>query len=268
MGAHGGAGRIRVLIADSVEDVFVLTMHPPQVRQAPFRRTARGVDAGAWNDHGAQVRHQVGKVTVTRGLGDFHMETEVRRHRIRVFFDRLLERIQHRLHGLQLWLALPLADEEIAPAFYHNPASAIPALTVNGVALRVLIGEAFGVKSPVKTFAQTLYVEAHLQPGQTLNLPDCEERAIYVAQGSLQAKDTVIGEHQMAVLRNVKGVSVSATTESRLAIIGGENLGPRFINWNFISSRKERIEQARQDWAAGRFAKVVGDEDEFIPLPE
>ena len=174
----------------------------------------------------------------------------------------------HRLHGLQLWLALPLADEEIAPAFYHYPANAIPALTVNGVALRVLIGEAFGVKSPVKTFAQTLYVEAHLQPGQTLSLPDCEERAIYVAQGSLQAKDTVIGEHQMAVFHNVKGVSVSATTESRLAIIGGENLGPRFINWNFISSRKERIDQARQDWSAGRFAKVVGDEDEFIPLPE
>lgn len=173
----------------------------------------------------------------------------------------------HKLHGLQLWLALPQQDEEIAPAFYHYPASTIPALTVNEVPLRVLIGQAYGVTSPVKTFAQTLYVEAHLQPGQSLTLPDCEERAVYVAKGELQVKDTLVQEFSMVVFKAAKGVSITATTESRIAIIGGENVGPRFIDWNFVSSRKERITQARQDWAAGRFAKVVGDEDEFIPLP-
>ncbi|MGP9801518.1 pirin family protein [Rheinheimera sp. NSM] len=174
----------------------------------------------------------------------------------------------HKLHGLQLWLALPQQDEEIAPAFYHYPASTIPALTVNGVPLRVLIGQAYGVTSPVKTFAQTLYVEAHLQPGQSLTLPDCEERALYVAKGELQVKDTLVPEFSMVVFKAATGVSITATTESRIALIGGENVGPRFIDWNFVSSRKERITQARQDWAAGRFAKVVGDEDEFIPLPE
>ncbi|HEY0922657.1 pirin family protein [Rheinheimera pacifica] len=174
----------------------------------------------------------------------------------------------HRLHGFQLWLALPVKDEEIAPAFYHYPKRDIPAKTVDGVALRVLMGEAYGVKSPVKTYAHTLYIEAHLQPGQSLTLPDCEERAVYVAKGQLQVKDTLVPEFSMVVFSAAKGVTITANQDSRIAIIGGENIGPRFINWNFISSRKERIEQARQDWAAGRFAKVVGDEEEFIPLPE
>jgi redox-sensitive bicupin YhaK (pirin superfamily) len=173
----------------------------------------------------------------------------------------------HSLHGLQLWLALPEQDEEIAPAFYHYPADDIPALTVNGVPLRVLLGEAYGVTSPVKTFARTLYIEAHLQPGQTLALPDCEERAVYVAKGSLQVKNTLIPEFSMVVFSAAKGVTITASTESRIAIIGGQSVGPRFIDWNFVSSRKERIEQARQDWVAGRFPKVAGDEEEFIPLP-
>ncbi|MEO3679063.1 pirin family protein [Rheinheimera sp. FR7-31] len=173
----------------------------------------------------------------------------------------------HHLDGLQLWLALPVADEEIAPAFYHYPAGEIPALNVSGVAVRVLIGEAYGVRSPVKTFANTLYVEAQLKAGQSLVLPDAPERALYLVSGSVSAKDTELTPHCMAVFNDTPKVSVRANTDSRLAIIGGDNVGPRFINWNFISSRKERIEQARQDWAAGRFAKVVDDEEEFIPLP-
>lgn len=174
----------------------------------------------------------------------------------------------HRLHGFQLWLALPEQDEEIAPAFYHYPERDIPTKTVDGVALRVLMGEAYGVKSPVKTYAHTLYIEAHLKPGQSLTLPDCEERAVYVAKGQLHVTDTQVPEFSMVVLSAAKGVTITANQESRIAIIGGENVGPRFIDWNFISSRKERIEQARQDWAAGRFAKVVDDEEEFIPLPD
>ena len=141
-------------------------------------------------------------------------------------------------------------------------------LTVDGVPMRVMMGTAFGVTSPVKVFADTLYVEAHLQAGQSLALPNAEERAVYVAQGSLKARSTTIFEHSMAVIADVAGVVLEATEESRIAIIGGEHLGDRFIEWNFVSSRKERIEQAKRDWQTGRFPKVPGDEIEFIPLPE
>lgn len=176
--------------------------------------------------------------------------------------------VPHRLHGLQLWLALPEKDEEIDAAFYHYPAADIPAVNVNGVPVRVMMGTAFGVTSPVKVFAETLYVEAHLHAGQTLVLPKADERAVYVAQGSLKARDTDIAEHAMAVFSDAEGVVLEATSESRIAIIGGEHLGKRFIEWNFVSSRQARIEQAKRDWKAGRFPEVPGDEVEFIPLPE
>lgn len=173
--------------------------------------------------------------------------------------------VDHTLHGLQLWLALPEKDEEIEPAFYHYPSADIPATKVNGVPLRVLMGSAYGLTSPVLTYAETLYVEAHLQTGQTLVLPNCAERAIYVAKGSLKIKDTLIPEFAMVILSEAEGVLIEATAESRIAVIGGEKMGKRYIEWNFISSRKERIEQAKQDWRDGKFAKVVGDEKEFIP---
>lgn len=173
----------------------------------------------------------------------------------------------HRLHGLQLWLALPEADEEIAPAFYHYPASSIPALQIDGVAVRVLMGSAYGVVSPVKTFAQTLYVEADLKAGQRLILPDSAERALYVASGGINIGETVVAQHSMAILTSKAQVSITANTDSRVALIAGETMTKRYIEWNFISSRKERIEQAKQDWQQGRFAKVVGDEEEYIPYP-
>lgn len=176
--------------------------------------------------------------------------------------------ISHRLHGLQLWLSLPEAHEEMDAAFHHYPAADIPTATVEGVPVRVMMGTAFGITSPVRTFADTLYVEATLQPGQTIALPDAEERAVYVAQGSLQVRGTIIPEHAMAIFTDAAGVVLEATEESRIAIIGGEHLGERFIEWNFASSRKERIEQAKRDWKQGRFPKVPGDDIEFIPLPE
>lgn len=174
----------------------------------------------------------------------------------------------HRLHGLQLWLALPEPDEETEPAFYHYPSAEIPAVTVAGVPVRVMMGSAYGRTSPVRTFADTLYVEAHLQAGQTLVLPDAEERAVYVASGKLKARDTEMPEHSLAILGDLPGVVLEAASESRIAIIGGERMTPRFIEWNFVSSRKARIEQAKADWAAQRFPKVPGDAEEFIPLPE
>lgn len=173
------------------------------------------------------------------------------------------------LHGLQLWLALPQADEEMDPVFLHYPSADIPARTVDGVPVRVMMGTAFGVSSPVKVFAQTLYVEAELQAGQSLLLPEAQQRAVYVAQGQVRLGSTDVSQHAMAVLRDRSaGATVHAQVASRVAIIGGEHLGQRFLEWNFVSSRKERIEQAKQDWRAGRFPKVPGDETEFIPLPQ
>ncbi|WP_166263275.1 pirin family protein [Marinobacter caseinilyticus] len=174
----------------------------------------------------------------------------------------------HDLHGLQLWLALPEQDEETDPAFYHYPEQEIPSVTVEGVPVRVLMGSAYGVTSPVKTFAETLYVEANLSEGQSITLPEAAERAVYVAQGHLRAGGTDISAHSMAVFSADGGIALEATEASRIAIIGGETMPDRYIEWNFVSSRKERIEQAKEDWKAGRFAKVAGDEDEFIPLPE
>jgi redox-sensitive bicupin YhaK (pirin superfamily) len=178
-----------------------------------------------------------------------------------------LTAIDHVLHGLQLWLALPEQDEEIEPSFHHYPDASIPALDVAGVPVRVMIGSAYGAVSPVKTCSDTLYVEAHLQPGQSLVLPHAQERAVYIASGGLQAQATELPAHSMTIFSSQAVVAVTATVESRIAIIGGAPVGERFIAWNFVSSRKQRIEQAKRDWAEGRFTKVPGDEVEFIPLP-
>lgn len=174
----------------------------------------------------------------------------------------------NRLHGLQLWLALPEVDEEIDPEFHHYDAGDIPQETVGDVPVRVLIGSAYGVTSPVACFASTLYIEAHMQPGQTLVLPEAKERALYVTSGKLQAMSDVIESYTMAVFSEDRDIKVTAIEESRIALVGGEVLGRRHIWWNFVSSRKERIEQAKKDWQSGIFPKVPGDDDEFIPLPE
>ncbi|KXO06911.1 pirin family protein [Marinobacter excellens] len=173
----------------------------------------------------------------------------------------------HTLHGLQLWLALPEAEEETDPAFYHYPESTVPSVSVGDVPVRVMMGTAYGETSPVKVFADTLYIEAWLKPGQKLTLPDSQERGLYVAKGRLLAGETEIPEFSMAVLSEQQGVIVEALEETRLALIGGEPLGKRFIEWNFVSSRKERIEEAKRDWENSRFPSVPGDEDEYIPLP-
>lgn len=178
-----------------------------------------------------------------------------------------LTAVDHTLHGLQLWLALPEDQEEIDPAFYHYPDASIPAIKVDGVPVRVIMGSAYGVTSPVKTFSETLYLEADLQAGQSLLLPDTPECGLYVASGQLQVDATHLPAYSMTLFAAQPGVRVTATEASRIALIGGAPIGKRFIEWNFVSSRKERIEQAKADWQAGRFPKVPGDEEEFIPLP-
>ncbi|MCA1933958.1 MAG: pirin family protein [Asticcacaulis sp.] len=172
------------------------------------------------------------------------------------------------LHGLQLWHALPEADEEIDAAFFHYDAEEIPALTVEGVPVRVMMGSAYGVTSPVKTYAETLYLEARLSAGQALVLPDhVAERALYVVSGRAVVNGTLVEASHMVILNAGATVSVTTDAEAQLALIGGEPFTERHIYWNFVSSRKERIEQAKADWREGRFPKVPGDEIEFIPLP-
>lgn len=173
-----------------------------------------------------------------------------------------------KMHALQLWLALPEQDEEIDPAFYHYPAADIPSTEVDGVPVRVMMGSAYGVTSPVKTFAETLYFEARLQEGETLELPEAEERAVYVAEGTVEIDGETVPQFAMAVLTGKPGLAVTATSNSKIALIGGENVGQRHIWWNFVSTRKARIEQAKQDWREGKFPEVPDDSEEFIPLPE
>lgn len=172
----------------------------------------------------------------------------------------------HRQHGLQLWLALPEADEDIEPAFFHHPAAEIPELSVGGAQVRVMMGDAFGVRSPVKTYADTLYVEGKLNAGQSLRLPSAQERAVYVVSGTISLHGVNVPARTMAVV-HAEDISLQASESAQFVLIGGAPVGPRYLFWNFVSSRKERIEQAKEDWQAGRFPKIPGDDQEFIPLP-
>lgn len=183
-----------------------------------------------------------------------------------------LRRVARRSHGLQLWLALPEADEEVAPGFSHTPETAIPRWAKGGVSARVLIGSAWGVTSPVPTRSPTLYVDLQLAPGAQLSLPAAwaEERALYAVDCACRLGEQMIAPRTMAVLPAGQELRLSAEGNLRCVLIGGAPLGQRFMWWNFVSSRKERIAQAADDWAAqpnAAFPQVDG-ESEFIPLPE
>ncbi|KRB93878.1 pirin family protein [Duganella sp. Root198D2] len=177
--------------------------------------------------------------------------------------------VPHRTHGLQLWAALPKAHEEEEPSFAHTPAAAIPEMVVDGAKVRVLIGSAFGHTSPVKTFSQTLYLDVSLKAGQQLALNGLPpEAAIYPVSGSVDIDGAPVPQHSMALLDTSNSQRVTASTDAQFVIIGGEPLdGQRFLFWNFVSSSKERLVQAADDWEAQRFARVPG-ETEFIPLPK
>ncbi len=173
-----------------------------------------------------------------------------------------------RLHGLQLWHVLPEDDEECDPAFYHHPKASIPeTLWQDTVALRVLMGSAYGLTSPVKTFYETLYVEANLPPQTALELPAVQELGVYVVSGQVICNGQVFSEGDMLVIEapNMRIQSLQSATQ--IAMIGGESVGRRYIDWNFVSSRKSRIEDAKAQWQAGRFPAVLHDTQEFIPLP-
>ena len=171
-------------------------------------------------------------------------------------------------HGLQLWTALPLAHEDAEPSFSHTPAEAIPECRVGDARVRVLVGEAFGARSPVPALSRTLYLDVDLPPGGRMDLPALEaQQAIYGVEGELAVDGAPLPARRMAVLEPGRSVSLSAPAGARLVLVGGDPLdAPRHLWWNFVSSRKERILQASADWEAMRMGTVPGDA-EFIPLP-
>ena len=172
-------------------------------------------------------------------------------------------------HGIQLWAALPAAYEEVEPAFEHTPSQAIPTLTVGDAGVRVLIGQAFGKTSPVKTFSPTIYLDVQLKAGGTFELPPlAAELALYSIDNDISVDGEAVGAHTLVLLAPGKAARVHAATSARLMVLGGEALdGHRLIWWNFVSSRKERIVAASDAWAAQAMGQVEG-ETEFIPLPE
>ena len=172
-------------------------------------------------------------------------------------------------HGIQLWAALPVAHEEVAPAFVHTPAADIPELVVGGAEVRVLIGEAFGQTSPVATFAPALYLDVQLKAGGTFEMPPlAPELAIYSVDSDFEVDGETVEAHTLVLLEPGVAVEISSSQATRFMVLGGEPLdGHRLMWWNFVSSRKERIVQASDDWAAQTMGQVEG-ETEFIPLPE
>jgi redox-sensitive bicupin YhaK (pirin superfamily) len=176
----------------------------------------------------------------------------------------------HRLSGLQAWIALPKAQEETGPAFAHHGADAMPRVSDRGAAVTLIAGHGWGQRSPVAVFTDTIYAEATLAPGATLPVDaEHEERAIYLLDGTVDIAGTIFEPGRLLVLRPGDAITIAAGERgARFMVLGGETMdGPRHLWWNFVSSSKERIEQAKADWKEDRFAKVAGD-DEFIPLPE
>jgi redox-sensitive bicupin YhaK (pirin superfamily) len=171
--------------------------------------------------------------------------------------------------GLQSWIALPRDKEEIAPSFQHYSAEKLPAIQDKGFTARVIAGSSFGVSSPVDQVSSWFYVEVALAEGMSAPLDaDHEERAIYVIDGEVEIAGDRFEGPRLLIFRPGDRITVKALRASRLMFLGGDALdGPRHLWWNFVSSSQERIEQAKQDWKAGRFAHVP-DETEFIPLPD
>ncbi|MDG4893790.1 pirin family protein [Mesorhizobium sp. WSM4976] len=172
--------------------------------------------------------------------------------------------------GLQTWLALPDGKEEIAPVFANTSVARLPEIDAEGVSGRVVIGEFSGLRSPVATASDTLYADLRLAAGASVKIPaDAEERAIYTLEGDVSIAGDVFPAERLLVFKPGEEIVVSSERGAHFMLFGGASLGSqRYIWWNFVSSSKERIEQAKQEWKTGRFDIVPGDEEEFVPLPE
>jgi redox-sensitive bicupin YhaK (pirin superfamily) len=174
------------------------------------------------------------------------------------------------LAGLQTWLALPAAKEEMDPAFEHVAKDELPLIEGEGASARVVMGTLWGATSPVTCHSPTIYAEIHLAPGGAMPIDaEADERALYLAEGEAMLDGVALDRSTMYVLRPGIRATLRSLAGGRVMLCGGAPLdGPRHVFWNFVSSRRERIDQAKQDWKAGRFALPPDDHDEFIPLPE
>ena len=197
---------------------------------------------------------------MTAGRGIVHSERTAPEERLKA----------PKLYGIQTWLALPKTHEEIAPGFIHHAAPELPRIVGEGKRISLIMGSAYGRTSPVKFPWDTLYAEAVMAPGAILPLdPDYDERAVYIVSGKIDIAGDEFGAGQLLIFKPGDRISILAVDQSRLMLIGGEPMdGPRHIWWNFVSSSKERIDQAKAEWKTGRFDTVPGDSEEFIPLPE
>jgi redox-sensitive bicupin YhaK (pirin superfamily) len=196
---------------------------------------------------------------MTAGRGISHSER----------FDGPIRQAGGLVHGIQAWVALPDQAEEDAPDFAHYPAEDLPAFTDQGVTARLVAGAAFGLASRVKTHSPLFYLHAELAAGARIDMPGGHaERAVYVVEGSVEVDGHSYGAGRLLVFAAGPTPDITAVESAKLMIFGGEPLGPRHIWWNFVSSRKERIDQAKADWKAGRIALPQHDNQEFIPLPE
>lgn len=227
-----------------------------------------GLSTLTWLWEGALMhRDSVGSVQVIRpgdvnwmtaGRGIVHSERTPEDERQR----------GQRVEGLQTWLAMPEADAESAPSFQHVPAAEVPRVHRDGVDIAIVAGQAFGLRSPVRTCVATLYASLAFSPGGVLTLDDeHEERAVYPLAPGLTLDGVPLAERQLHVLQGPGAVRLESAAAARAMLLGGAPVGPRVLWWNFVATTRERIEQAKADWAAQRLGTVPG-ESEFIPLPE
>lgn len=174
----------------------------------------------------------------------------------------------HRAHGLQLWMALPEDKEEVEPSFHHHSASSIPSGKYGGVQVRVMVGSAFGMSSPVPTFSSALFAEAAIPADEHMTLkPERAERAVYLITGRVAVNGGLAKPPAMLSLAPDVPIEIQAIDDAKIIIIGGESLGKRYMWWNFVSSSQDRIEQAKNDWKNGAIGQVPG-ETESAALPE
>ncbi|HEY7556775.1 MAG TPA: pirin family protein [Candidatus Binatia bacterium] len=196
---------------------------------------------------------------MTAGRGIVHSERS----------DSELRKRRQKLYGIQIWVALPTQHEETDPDFTHYAADSLPEIEGEGKTVRVIAGSLFGTASPVKTFSDLFYGDAICQAGASLSVGnEHRERAIYLLEGNVEIAGQAFEPGRLLVFSSGDKITVTATSPVRMLVFGGEPLdGPRHLWWNFVSSSRQRIEEAKADWKAGRFAPVPGDA-EFIPLPE